>query len=67
VPNGQSALVLTSKFSHAKLQPDTVITIDITAPGSIGKEVRFTIRKRHLPKSKTYCCSVGSTQAHTHC
>jgi hypothetical protein len=45
----------------------TVITIDITAAGSIGKEVRFTIRKRHLPSSRTYCFPVGSTHAHTHC
>jgi hypothetical protein len=66
-PNGKKALALKSKFKGAKLQPDTVITVDITAPGSIGKEVRFTIRKRHLPKSKTYCFPVGSTHAHTHC
>jgi Bacterial Ig domain len=66
-PNGKSALALKSKFKGAKLQPGTVITVDITAPGSIGKEVRFTIRKRHLPKSKTYCFPVGSTHAHTHC
>jgi hypothetical protein len=66
-PNGKSALALKSRFRHAKLQPGTVITIDITAPGSIGKEVRYTIRKRHLPKSKTYCLPVGSTHPHTHC
>jgi 6-phosphogluconolactonase (cycloisomerase 2 family) len=66
-PNGKSSLSLTSKFKHAKLQPGTVVTIDITATGSIGKEARFTIRKRKLPTTKTYCLPVGSTKPRSHC
>jgi hypothetical protein len=65
-PNGKSALALKSKFTH-RLDPGVVLSVAITAPGSIGKEVEFTMRKRHAPKSKTLCFPVGSTHAHTRC
>jgi hypothetical protein len=45
-----TGLRLTSLFRTAKLKPGTVITVRVTAPETIGKVVRFTIRAGKRPR-----------------
>ena len=42
-----------------KLRPKAVIEVRVLDADSIGKVVRFTVRKRKLPKSRTLCLVPG--------
>ena len=66
-PSGKSSLSLLKYFKHAKLQPGTELTVAITAPGAIGKEVVYTIRLRRVPKATVLCFPVGKSKAQKKC
>jgi hypothetical protein len=51
---------LTPLFKHRKLRPGARIDVSITAPASIGKLVRFTIRRNKIPKAQTLCIRPGA-------
>jgi sugar lactone lactonase YvrE len=53
-------LNLRKPFAKKKVPVGTHITITITAPGFIGKQIRYTIRKRKLPKSRVLCIKPGA-------
>ena len=49
----------TKLFTRARLATGTVIELRITAPLTMGKVVRFTMRSRALPKSRNLCLAPG--------
>jgi Ca2+-binding RTX toxin-like protein len=49
----------TKRFQHARLEPGTVLEVRITAPDTIGKVVRYTIRSHALPTSRNLCLPPG--------
>ena len=50
-------------FKGAKLKPGTTLEVRVTAPGMVGKVVRYTFRsKRKLPSSKRRCLPPGATE-----
>jgi hypothetical protein len=53
---------LAKLFKGRRLKPGTVVEIRITAPGKIGKVVRYSVRaKRKLPTSATLCLPAGAS------
>ncbi len=46
---------LEGSFRKRKLKPGTVITITISAPSTIGRQVQYRIRKGRGPASSTVC------------
>ncbi|MDA0173786.1 MopE-related protein [Solirubrobacter taibaiensis] len=50
VARGAKSLDLLAKLKRAKLRPGAKLTVRITAPGSVGKALRFTIRAGRTPK-----------------
>ena len=51
-------------FKGAKLKPGTTLEVRVTAPGMVGKVVRYTFRsKRKLPSSDTPLPAAGRVQA----
>ena len=48
-------------FKGARLKLVARIEIRVTAPGSVGKVVRYTIRKRKLPGVKVLCLPPGGS------
>ena len=52
---------LAKLFKGRRLKPGAVVEIRVTAPGKIGKVVRYTVRaKRKLPTSATLCLAPGA-------
>jgi hypothetical protein len=47
-------------FRGRGIRPGTVIEIRITAPESIGKVVRYTVRARLVPSSRSLCLPPGA-------
>ena len=45
---------------HAKLRPRAVLDLEVTAPASIGADVRFTMRRGRAPKARTLCLRPGA-------
>jgi hypothetical protein len=43
------------------------LVLRITAPGYIGKAVRYDLRKSKIPSGKTFCMRVGSTKLRKRC
>jgi hypothetical protein len=43
------------------------LVLRITAPGYIGKAVRYDLRKSRIPSGKTFCMRVGSTKLRKRC
>ena len=61
-PKG-SAAKLGKHFKDAKLKPGTTLEVRVTAPGMVGKVVRYTFRsKRKLPSSTRRCLAPGATK-----
>jgi hypothetical protein len=56
---GRASLNLRKPFAKRKVPVGTKITITIVAPGSIGKQITYTTRKRKLPKSRVLCLPPG--------
>jgi hypothetical protein len=50
---------LQALFGNARLRPGTVIEIRITAPDTIGKLVRYTVRHSKLPSVRRLCLPPG--------
>jgi hypothetical protein len=50
-------------FKGAKLKPGTTLEVRVTAPGMVGKVVRYTFRsKRKLPSSTRRCLPPGASE-----
>jgi hypothetical protein len=47
-------------FRRRKLPAGTVLTVQITAPGYVGKVVRYKMRKRRLPRTTQLCLQPGA-------
>jgi hypothetical protein len=56
----KGAANLTRLFKGRKLRPGAVIQVRVTAPGTIGKIQRITVRRRKDPKRITLCLEPGS-------
>jgi hypothetical protein len=59
-------VTLTPLFRSRTLRVKTVLEVRITAPNTIGKLVRYTIRRRKLPRAQTLCLPPG-TKLPTRC
>jgi NHL repeat len=53
---------LTAFFRQRRLRPGTVVDVQITAPGRIGKVSRITIRKTKAPLLQSLCLPPGATR-----
>jgi putative metal-binding protein len=51
---------LLSLFEGRRLAPGTVIEIRVSAPQTIGKVVRFTLRRSRLPRKTVLCLPPGA-------
>jgi len=61
-PKGSTAK-LGKHFAGAKLKPGTTLEVRVTAPGMVGKVVRYTFRaKRKLPSSTRRCLAPGASK-----
>ena len=58
VRNGNSDLHRIIKSRH--LGVGAVLDVKITAPGMVGKVVRFTMRKHNIPTMQRYCLAEGA-------
>jgi hypothetical protein len=56
---GRASLNLRKPFSKKKVPIGTKITITITAPGFLGKQIQYTMRKGKIPKSRVRCLSAA--------
>lgn len=54
---------LTRMFRRRRMRVGTVVEIRITAPNAIGKVVRYTIRRRALPRARVLCLAPGAKRA----
>jgi putative metal-binding protein len=63
-PNGSAKL---GRFFRKRLRPGITIEIRITAPNSIGKVVRYRIRRGRLPADRTLCLPLGATKPQRRC
>jgi hypothetical protein len=59
VDKGAARIRLQPLFGNAELRPGTVIEIRITAPQTIGKLFRYSIRRGKLPSARTLCLPPG--------
>jgi hypothetical protein len=55
-PNGSANL---RRLVRRRLRPRTTLEVRITAPNSIGKVVRYPIRRRRIPQGQTLCLPPG--------
>jgi hypothetical protein len=54
---------LTKLFANRKLRRGTVVEVRVTAPGMVGKVVRYTMRtRRKLPRTAPLCLPPGATK-----
>ena len=61
-PAGGTA-TLTKLFANRKLRRGTVVEVRVTAPGMVGKVVRYTMRtRRKLPRTAPLCLPPGATK-----
>ena len=61
-PKGSTAK-LGKHFEDAKLKPGTTLEVRVTAPGMVGKVVRYTFRsRRKLPSSTRRCLAPGASK-----
>jgi hypothetical protein len=51
---------LAGYFEDRRLRAGAVVEVRVTAPGKVGKVVRFTIRKQKLPAVRTLCLVPGA-------
>ena len=55
-------LYLTGYFENLKLRPGTVITVRVSAPGTIGRFASYTTRKGKQPRKSVLCLPPGTSQ-----
>ena len=55
----RARLNLRKPFAKKRVPVGAKITITITAPGFIGKQITYTVRKRKRPKSRVRCIPPG--------
>ena len=53
----RAKLNLRRPFAKKRLPVGTKITITITAPGFLGKQIQYTVRAGKIPKSRVRCLS----------
>jgi hypothetical protein len=59
-------VTLTKLFAGRKLARGTVLEVRVTAPGMVGKVVRYTMRaQRRLPRTAALCLGPGAARAAT--
>lgn len=58
VADAKGKATLTRMFKR-RLRPGARIEVAITAPNTVGKVVRFTIRRGHSPRAQTLCLPPG--------
>jgi hypothetical protein len=58
--NAAGKATMTRMFRH-RLRPGARIEVAITAPNTVGKVVRFTIRRGHTPRTQTLCLPPGGS------
>jgi len=51
----------------SKLRVGTVVEVQISAAGAIGKAVRYTMRKTKQPSTTVLCMPPGSTKTQASC
>ena len=49
-------------FKGAKLRVKAVIEVRVLAPGATGKVVRFTVRRRAIPRTTRLCLPAGAAK-----
>jgi hypothetical protein len=57
----RATLNLVKPFRKRRLPVGTKVTITITVPGQIGKQIRYTVRRRAVPKVSTLCIPPGGS------
>jgi hypothetical protein len=57
--DAQGKVTMTKMFKH-RLRYGARIEVTITSPNTVGKVVRFHLRRGHLPKTSTRCLPPGS-------
>ena len=55
----RAKLNLRKPFAKKRMPVGTKITITITAPGFLGKQIQYTTRSGKIPKSRVRCLSAG--------
>ena len=61
-PAGGTA-TLTKLFARRRLKRGTVVEVRVTAPGMVGKVVRYTMRaRRKLPRTVPLCLPAGAAK-----
>jgi hypothetical protein len=64
-PNGAEKLKLTKLVKRSKLRPKAVLEVRILRPDTIGKVVRYKIRKgKKSPRSRILCLRPGAKAPH---
>jgi hypothetical protein len=59
----RAKLNLRKPFKNKKLPVGAKITITIAAPGFIGKQIQYTVRKRKIPSTRVLCVPPGGKAA----
>ena len=52
-----------TKMFRKRLRPGAVITVAVTAPNTVGRVKKLTIRRSHTPRSQTLCLVPGARKA----
>jgi Putative metal-binding motif len=66
LPVGRDGRANLRPLVRRRLRPKTTLEVRITAPNSIGKVVRYPIRRRRIPQGRTMCLPPG-TRKPTRC
>jgi hypothetical protein len=61
-PTAEARRKLAKRFAGRRLRPGARIDLRITAPGWVGRIVRFTIRDEKAPKVRVRCLPPGATE-----
>ena len=59
----RASLNLRKPFAKKKVPVGAKITVKIAAPGFIGKQITYTVRKAKIPKSLVQCVPPGGKAA----
>jgi hypothetical protein len=56
--NGSATL--TAHFKGRRLRPGAVVEVRVTAPGTVGRAVRWTVRRNKPPRGRRLCLPPGA-------
>jgi hypothetical protein len=62
VPRDLAEITLHRRFRRARLRPGTRLEVTITAPETIGRTYRYTVKRGALPESRNLCRAPGDTR-----